>query len=194
MDKEYIIQNIRDKKFQERKAEADRVYSEMLKLKAEISARWGYQRMMEIVSSDLRMRMGRQNMLLSNAVLKGEPEEMIKQTEAMKRGLNALDEYVAQQGFEELDPDIWITKHPKTGIQIVIALSADALEKCAAICQAEKPSLYFSINEIYSMIDEEVFEIKNRFNGKFGNVTILDRKAIDINEKAKGFLEDELLL
>ena len=149
--------------------------------------------MMEIVSSDLRMRMSRQNMLLSNAVLKGEPEEMIKQTEAMKRGLNALNDYVASQGFQELDPDIWITKHPKTGIQVVIALSADALEKCAAICQAEKPSLYFSINEIYSMIDEEVFEIKNRFNGKFGNVEILDRKVIDIDKESKGFLEDELL-
>ena len=188
MDKKYQIQNIRDKKFQERKSEANRIYSEMLKLKAEISARWGYQRMMEIVSSDLRMRMSRQNMLLSNAVLKGEPEEMIKQTEAMKRGLNALNDYVASQGFQELDPDIWITKHPKTGIQVVIALSADALEKCAAICQAEKPSLYFSINEIYSMIDEEVFEIKNRFNGKFGNVEILDRKVIDIDKESKGFL------
>jgi len=132
-------------------------------------------------------------MLLSNAVLKGEPEEMIKQTEAMKRGLNALNDYVASQGFQELDPDIWITKHPKTGIQVVIALSADALEKCAAICQAEKPSLYFSINEIYSMIDEEIFDIKKRFDGKFGNVTILDRKVIDIDKESKGFLEDELL-
>jgi hypothetical protein len=193
MDKKYQIQNIRDKKFQERKAEANRIYSEMLKLKAEISARWGYQRMMEIVSSDLRMRMSRQNMLLSNAVLKGEPEEMIKQTEAMKRGLNALNDYVASQGFQELDPDIWITKHPKTGIQVVIALSADALEKCAAICQAEKPSLYFSINEIYPMIDEEIFDIKKRFDGKFGNVEILDRKVIDIDKESKGFLEDELL-
>ena len=194
MSKDYLIQNVRDKNFQKRKDEANRIYSEMLKLKAEISARWGYQRMMEIVSSDLRMRMSRQNMLLSNAVLKGEPEEMIKQTEAMMRGLKALDNYVATQGFQELDPDIWITTHPKTGIQVVIALSADALEKCAAICQAEKPSIYFSINEIYSMIDEEVFDIKKRFGGKFGNVTIEERKIINIDEEAKGFLEDELIL
>ena len=43
------------------------------------------------------------------------------------------------------------------------------------------------------MIDEEIFDIKKRFDGKFGNVTILDRKVIDIDKQSKGFLEDELL-
>ena len=194
MDKKYQTQNIRDKKFQERKAEANRIYSEMLKLKSEISARWGYERMMEIVSSDLRMRMARQSMLLSNAVLKGEPEEMIKQTQAMMRGLNALNDYVAQQGFQELDPDMWITKHPKTGIQIVIALSGDSLDKCKAICEAEQPSLYYSINEIFSMIPEDIFDLKKRMLPDFGHVTIEERKPIDVNKEREKYIEDEIIL
>jgi len=89
---------------------------------------------------------------------------------------------------------MWITKHPKTGIQIVIALSGDSLDKCKAICEAEQPSLYYSINEIFSMIPEDIFDLKKRMLPDFGHVTIEERKPIDVNKEREKYIEDEIIL
>lgn len=190
---EYRMKNIRDESFKKKKEEANAVYSKMLKLKAEASARYGWDRIMEIISPDLRKRFYRQQMLLTNSLLENDPDEIIKQSEGMMRGIEKLTQYVSEQGFEELDENIWITKHKKLGVQILIALDQDALAKCAAICQAEPPSLYFSINEIFCMIPEETFDIKKRFKESFGDVTILSRKPIDIDKESQNFIEDEIL-
>ena len=43
---EYRMKNIRDESFKKKKEEANAVYSKMLKLKAEASARYGWDRIM----------------------------------------------------------------------------------------------------------------------------------------------------
>ena len=192
-DLNYRMKNIRDEAFKKKKEESNAIYSKMLKHKVEASARYGWDRIMEIISPDLRKRFFRQQQLLTNSLLENDPDEIIKQSEGMMRGITALVEYVSEQGFEELDPNIWITKHHKLGVQILIALDRDALAKCAAICQAEPPSLYFSINEIFCMVPEDTFDVKKRFKENFGDVRIVSRKPIDIDKESQRFIEDEIL-
>jgi len=192
-DLNYRMKNIRDEAFKKKKEESNAIYSKMLKHKAEASARYGWDRIIEIISPDLRKRFFRQQQLLTNSLMENDPDEIIKQSEGMMRGITALVEYVSEQGFQELDPNIWITKHHKLGVQILIALDRDALAKCAAICQAEPPSLYFSINEIFCMVPEDTFDIKKRFKENFGDVTIVSRKPIDIDKESQSFIEDEIL-
>ena len=192
-DLNYRMKNIRDEAFKKKKEESNAIYSKMLKHKVEASARYGWDRIMEIISPDLRKRFFRQQQLLTNSLLENDPDEIIKQSEGMMRGITALVEYVSEQGFEELDPNIWITKHHKLGVQILIALDRDALAKCAAICQAEPPSLYFSINEIFCMVPEDTFDVKKRFKENFGDVRIVSRKPIDIDKESQNFIEDEIL-
>ena len=43
------------------------------------------------------------------------------------------------------------------------------------------------------MVPEEAFDIKKRFKESFGDVTIVNRKPIDIDKESQNFIEDEIL-
>ena len=108
------------------------------------------------------------------------------------RGLDALVAYAKDQGFKELSPSVWVTNHPETHTQIFIALDAESLPRCVALADAEKPSLYFSIKELFVMIDKDTFDLKKRLGDSFGHVEILERTPIK-EKDVENILCDEIL-
>ena len=174
------------------KKEADKTYSEMLKKRSQVSADWGWDRLQELISPDLRKRFVKQKFLLSQAITSEDYEKIKAHSEGMMRGLDALVAYAKDQGFKELSPSVWVTNHPETNTQIFIALDAESLPRCVALADAEKPSLYFSIKELFVMIDKDTFDLKKRLGDSFGNVEILERTPIK-EKDVENILCDEIL-
>ena len=160
------------------KKEADKTYSEMLKKKSSVYSQWGDERLMELVSPDLRKRMVKQQFLLSQAITSEDYEKIKAHSEGMMRGFDVITQYARDQGFKELSPSIWCINHPSTDVQIFISRDPESLARCSALADAEKPSLYFSINELFNMIDKDAFDLKKRFTKDFGQVEIVERKPI----------------
>ena len=174
------------------KDESDKTYSEMLKKKSQVGADWGWERLQELISPDLRKRFVKQQFLLSQSITTEDYEKIKAHSEGMMRGLDALVTYAKDQGFDKLSPSVWVTNHPETDTQIFIALDAESLPRCSALADAENPSLYFSIKDLFAMIDKDSFDLKKRLSKDFGHVEILERKPIK-EKDVENILCDEIL-
>ena len=176
------------------KEESDKAYANQLRYKSKIDSEWGFNRLLGLISPDTKTKMFRQIQLLAQAVGSGDYEKVKLNSEAMIRGLDVCVGEAKSQGFEELNPSIWVTNHPKTNVQIFIALNNEEMPRVMAMADAEKPSLYFSIKEIFNLIkdDHEILDLKTRFGKTFGNVEIVERRPVT-QEDVDNSLCDEII-
>ena len=151
------------------KEESDKAYANQLRYRSKIDSEWGFNRLLGLISPDTK-------------------------TKAMIRGFDVCVGEAKSQGFEELNPSIWVTNHPKTNVQIFIALNNEEMPRVMAMADAEKPSLYFSIKEIFSWVvkDHDLLDIKKRFGEHFDNVEIVERRPVT-QEDVDNSLCDEII-
>lgn len=176
------------------KEESDKAYANQLRYRSKIDSEWGFNRLLGLISPDTKTKMFRQIQLLAQAVGSGDYEKVKLNSEAMIRGFDVCVGEAKSQGFEELNPSIWVTNHPKTNVQIFIALNNEEMPRVMAMADAEKPSLYFSIKEIFSWVvkDHDLLDIKKRFGEHFDNVEIVERRPVT-QEDVDNSLCDEII-
>jgi hypothetical protein len=156
------------------KNKADAAYVKMLKHRLSIDKTFGFNRVLTLIEPDLKIKMSRQQQLLSLAVSRLDYAKIKTHSEGMIRGLDSCVRNLKVNGFVELKPDVWVTNHPKTKEQIIVCLDSDDLKFISSMAAAEKPSYFFSVSELLELVPDDVFEIKKKFFNSFGNVEIID--------------------
>ncbi len=174
--------------------ESEVAYADMLKKKSEADSKYGWNRLMQLINADLKTKVWKQQHLLSHARGEMNYERIKRLSEGMIKGIDLCYEDAASRGFKPLNPSIWVTNHPQSNIQIFIALNNEEMPAVMCMAEAEPPSLFFSIKEIFNLIrdDHEILDLKTRFGKTFGNVEILSRKPVSEEEIGEAIC-DELI-
>ena len=157
-------------------AEEKRV--EAVKLKFDVSRRWGFDRLLKCIDKDLLSRWMRQEHLMNGILTTTSYEKIYEVSSAYIRGLNAIEQNALDHGFKELPKDVWQVDCPVEGYQewkIFVALSENGLPAACAMSHNEPKTMYYSIRELIAM-NEEAFKLKLKMLPEFGHTEIIEMK------------------
>lgn len=175
--------------------EAEEDERKAIVLKNEMARKWGVDRLMGLVTPELRQRMYKQLQLLAKANANLDYEGISKHNQGYCRGVNALEECALSRGFQPLEPSIWSVSHPKhPEIKILLVQNETMLPTACAMSFNEPNTLYYTVRELLSMIPEERFNTKMQFGKLFPGSTIKEVTPTSQEDIDGVVLHDELVL
>lgn len=130
-----------------------------------METKWGIGRLRLLVDVDLRERFDRQRLLFGQAVLKGAPEDVERESERMAKAWRKLDQVASEAGASPLSPEVWETYNPKTGDVILICrTNVDEIH----LARAGRKGIIYSLQDIGNILAtyaEQIADIKSAFPG-----------------------------
>ena len=151
---------------------------EAVKLKFDVSRRWGFDRLLKCITKDLLSRWMKQEHLMNQIITTTNYEKMHEVSMAYIRGLKAIEQNALDHGFKELPKDVWQVDCPVEGYEewkIFVALSENGLPAACAMTHNEPKTMYYSIRELIAM-NEEAFKLKLKMLPEFGHTEIIEMK------------------
>ena len=158
--------------------QAEEKRAEAIKLKFDVSRRWGFDRLLKCIDKDLLSRWMKQEHLMNGIISTTKYEKMYEISSAYIRGLKAIEQNALDRGFKELPKDVWQVQCPVEGYEdwkIFVALSENGLPAACAMSHNEPKTLYYSVRELIAM-NTEGFKAKLKMLPEFGHVEIIEMK------------------
>lgn len=142
-------------------------------LQEEIALKWGNERIMKLISPELLVRYQRALTKYKNEYLSGNKIELIQM---MIRANQALIHDVQNKGYNELSPEFIFVQHPETKQQLIICTNKDDMPIAHQKYKEKEDVIIFDINELLTVIDKNILNIKKATRKVRGTITKYESK------------------
>tara|TARA_R110002012_G_scaffold322021_1_gene553751 strand:+ start:2872 stop:3348 length:477 start_codon:yes stop_codon:yes gene_type:complete len=154
----------------------DEYIKHLIEIKGEIERTWGLKRLLTLVSDSLRDKFVKAEDTFARNRSKVDGVASRKLYESMIRGYLALIQEAEDLGFEPVEPETWIIKHPNNKDSIVIVRDPDLASRVHHKYKKEAQTKVIHINNLLSCVDWSLVDFTLDLSKTVGDVTIKEAK------------------
>jgi len=154
----------------------DEYIKHLIEIKDDIENTWGMKRLLSLVSDDLRVRFLKAQDTFEKRRDTTKGLSSRKLYESMIRGYIALINEAQELGFEPVDPETWIIKHPNNKESIVIVRDQDLANRIHHKYKDEKTTKVIHINNLLKCVDWSLVDFSLDLSKTFGDMEIKEVK------------------